>query len=67
MEAMHERSHVNVQVDPRSNFTVMQDTSYIASISFTREKRVRLHTLKLRDSRNPPELIVTGNKEKGTT
>ena len=44
---MHERSHVNVQVEPRSNFTVMQGTSYIASISFTREKRVRLHTLKL--------------------
>ena len=41
---MYERSHVKVQVEPRSNFTVMQDTSYIASISFTREKRMRLHT-----------------------
>ena len=36
VEAMSEESRVNVRVETRSTLTSIRDTSYIASISFTR-------------------------------
>ena len=38
IEAMHERSRVNVKVEPRSTFTLTRDRPYIASILFMRVK-----------------------------
>ena len=38
IEAMYERSCVNVKVEPRSTFTLTRDRPYIASILFTRVK-----------------------------
>ena len=34
IEAMYERPHVNVKVEPRSTFTLTRDRPYIASILF---------------------------------
>ena len=41
VEAMYERSRVNVKVEPRSTFTLTRDRPYIASILFTRVKITR--------------------------
>ena len=38
IEAMYERSHVNVKVEPRSTFTLTSDLSCIASILFANVK-----------------------------
>ena len=46
IEAMYERLHVSVKVEPRSTFTLTRERPYIASILFTRTK--------LRDGGNQP-------------
>ena len=54
IEAMHERSRVNVKVEPRSTFTLTRDRPYIASILFIRVKFTGVRAQKLRDSGNQP-------------
>ena len=49
---MYGRSRVNVKVKPHSTFTFTRGLSYIVSISVT-----RVHTEKLRDSGNQPEIF----------
>ena len=46
IEAMYERLHVSVKVEPRSTFTLTRERPHIASILFTRTK--------LRDGGNQP-------------
>ena len=46
IEAMYERLHVSVKVEPRSTFTLTRERPYIAFILFTRTK--------LRDGGNQP-------------
>ena len=48
IEAMYERSRVNVKVKTRSPFMLTRDTSNIASLLFLRNE------IKLRGSGNPP-------------
>ena len=54
IEAMYERSRVNVKVEPRSTFTLTRDRPYIASILFMRVKFTGVRAQKLRDSGNQP-------------
>ena len=44
IEAMYERSRVNVKTAPRSTFMFTRDTSYVASILYTRVKYTCLRT-----------------------
>ena len=58
IEAMYERSRVNVIVERGSTFTFMRGLSYIASILFfTRVKCTRVRTEKLRGGGNPPLVL----------
>ena len=58
IEAIYERSRVNVKVKRDSTFTFKgvckRDLSYMASILFTRVKFTAVRTSKLRDTGNPP-------------
>ena len=44
IEAMYERSRVNVKTAPRSTFMSTRDTSYVASILYTRVKYTCIRT-----------------------
>ena len=52
IEAMYERSRMNVKVQRGSTFTYTRDTPYIFSILFTRVKFTCLRTEKLREGGN---------------
>ena len=58
IEAIYERSRINVKVKRDSTFTFKgvckRDLSYVASILFTRVEFTAVRTKKLRDTGNPP-------------
>ena len=59
VDAMYERSHVNVKVEPGSTFTFTRDLPHVATILSTRVKFTIVRTWKLRSNGNPPLGLIS--------